>query len=115
MTVLDALCTALELSNEDRKQLFKIHSGQNNQLRLLHYPSIEADKLTQKVVGRMPQHQDWSSFTFVFQDSEGGLEFQDPRDPDVFIPAKPVGATCILNVGDMLKIYSNGKSSSHTI
>ena len=113
MRILDALCLALELSDADRAHLKKLHSGTNNQLRLLHYPPVESEKLAQRVVGRMPPHQDWSSFTFLFQDSMGGLEYQDPRDPDTYIPAKPTTNACILNVGDMLQRYSNGKSEQH--
>ena len=112
LRILDALCLALELSDEDRKHLIGLHTGQNNQLRLLHYPPVAAEKLAQQVVGRMPPHQDWSSFTFLFQDSEGGLEYQDPQDPNTFIPARPTAGACILNVGDMLQRFSNGKDIS---
>ena len=112
MRILDALCLALELSDEDKQHLIKLHTGQNNQLRLLHYPPVDAEKLQRGIVGRMPPHQDWSSFTFLFQDSVGGLEYQVPNDPETFIAAKPTGGTCILNVGDMLQRFSNGKSVS---
>ena len=108
LRILDAVCAALELSDADHKHLVNLHTGTNNQLRLLHYPPIEAEKLAQQVVGRMPPHQDWSSFTFVFQDRVGGLEFQDPRDPETFVPAKPIPGACILNVADMLNRFSNG-------
>ena len=107
MRILDALCAALELSEDDAKHLKKLHSGTNNQLRLLRYPAIEAEKLSSKVVGRMPPHQDWSTFTFLFQDSVGGLELQDPRTKE-YIQSKPEEGACILNVGDMLMRYSNG-------
>ena len=90
--------------------MVKLHSGHNNQLRLLHYPPIEAEKLAQKVVGRMPAHQDWSSFTMLFQDTCGGLELQDPRRPGTFVPAKPIPGVAILNVGDMLQRFTNGTS-----
>ncbi|GAM84309.1 hypothetical protein ANO11243_023030 [Dothideomycetidae sp. 11243] len=105
--ILDALCMALDVDSDEAARLKKLHSGQNNQLRLLHYPSIETKKLQSKVVGRMPPHQDWSSFTFLFQDSVGGLELQDPQTKE-YMRSVPEKGVCILNVGDMLMRYSNG-------
>ena len=98
---------ALQLVPNEAARLKRLHSGQNNQLRLLHYPPIETQKLASKVIGRMPPHQDWSSFTFLFQDSVGGLELQDPDTKD-YVRSTPEHGTCILNVGDMLMRYSNG-------
>lgn len=109
MRVLEALCAALALSDADRARLVRLHSGQNNQLRLLHYPPVERARLAAKVIGRMPPHQDWSSFTMTFQDEAGGLEYLDPREQDeTYVPARPMRGACILNVGDMLQRYSNG-------
>lgn len=101
------MCMALGLSAEDAARMKKQHSGQNNQLRLLHYPPTDPEKLASKEIERMPAHQDWSSFTFLFQDSVGGLELQDP-DTKQFVPSVPVKGACILNVGDMLMRFSNG-------
>ncbi|KAF2153148.1 Clavaminate synthase-like protein [Myriangium duriaei CBS 260.36] len=105
--ILDALCMSLKLDPEETARLKQLHSGQNNQLRLLHYPPIETQKLKSEVIGRMPPHQDWSSFTFLFQDSVGGLELQDPGTKE-YLRSIPEQGTCILNVGDMLMRYSNG-------
>ena len=109
--VLGAMCLGLGLTSEETSRMSKLHSGVNNQLRLLHYPPVEAEKLEQQVVGRMPAHQDWSSFTMVFQDACGGLELEDPQHSGTFIPAKPIRGAAILNVGDMLQRYTNGASS----
>jgi isopenicillin N synthase-like dioxygenase len=113
--ILEALSLGLKLTKEDHDKLFALHSGHNNQLRLLHYPSVDAKKLQQQVIGRMPAHQDWSSFTFLFQDDVGGLELEDPRMPGSFIPAKPLPGTCVLNVGDMLQRFSNGMTDCAAI
>lgn len=110
--MLEAVSLGLKLTKEDHDRLFALHSGHNNQLRLLHYPPVEAEKLREEVIGRMPAHQDWSSFTFVFQDDVGGLELEDPRKPGSFIAAKPIPGACILNVGDMLQRFSNGMTDS---
>ena len=109
--ILSAFSLALNLSPSDRAHLLSLHSGHNNQLRLLHYPAVEAAKLRHAVVGRMPAHQDWSSFTFVFQDGVGGLELEEPGRKGHFVPALPtVKGACVLNVGDMLQRFSNGAS-----
>ena len=109
--VLEAISLGLKLSMEDKDQILRLHSGHNNQLRLLHYPPVEAQLLRQHVVGRMPAHQDWSSFTFLFQDDVGGLELEDPRHPGTFVHAKPIPGACVLNVGDMLQRFTNGMVS----
>lgn len=125
--VLEAVALGLSLNAADKKYLFDLHSGHNNQLRLLHYPPISAESLREQVVARMPAHCDWryvllpylhyclirpnvplSTFTMLFQDSCGGLEFEDPSHPGSFIPAAPVAGALALNVGDMLQRLSNG-------
>ena len=57
--ILEAMGLGLGLTDAEMKKLARLHSGQNNQLRLLHYPPIPAEKLEKKVVARMPPHQDW--------------------------------------------------------
>ena len=112
--ILEAIALGLNLTKDEKKEFLQLHSGHNNQLRLLHYPSIEAEKLRQQVVGRMPPHQDWSSFTFLFQDDVGGLELLDPHSPNSFIAAQPIPGACILNVGDMLQRFTNGTCYAHS-
>lgn len=67
---------AIGLDLPDHKHFLPSHSGNNNQLRLLHYPPValadidgQGARLT-----RMPAHTDWGSLTMVFQDGVGGLE-----------------------------------------
>lgn len=57
--ILEAVSLALSLTSAEKDYLFDIHSGHNNQLRLLHYPPISTEKLRQNVVARMPAHRDW--------------------------------------------------------
>lgn len=127
--VLEAVGLALKLSEAEKGYLFDLHSGHNNQLRLLHYPPISTEKLRKNVVARMPAHCDWryvhesristhcsslstdaqdSTFTMLFQDDCGGLEFEDLNHPGSFIQAKPIPDALALNVGDMLQRFSNG-------
>lgn len=118
--ILSAIALALNLTPEETQHLNSLHTGHNNQLRLLHYPSIDIEDDIGKAGGqaawdkmsksRMPAHQDWSAFTFLFQrDGVSGLEMQDPQRPGEFVAATPVEGGCMLNVGDMLERFSNGK------
>ncbi|CAF9932147.1 hypothetical protein IMSHALPRED_008813 [Imshaugia aleurites] len=115
--VLEAVGLALKLSEAEKGYLFDLHSGHNNQLRLLHYPPISTEKLRKNVVARMPAHCDWSTFTMLFQDDCGGLEFEDLNHPGSFIQAKPIPDALALNVGDMLQRFSNDEfpSASHRV
>ena len=49
-----------------------------------------------------------STFTLLFQDECGGLEFEDPNHAGSFLPAVAVPGALTLNVGDMLQRFSNG-------
>lgn len=105
--ILQAL--ALGLGLEDENVLLKPHTGLNNQLRLLHYPPIPAAALDSEKFARMPTHSDWSTCTLLFQDSCGGLQVESPTEPGVFLDATPLDDTLVLNVGDLLTRWSNGK------
>ena len=54
-----------------------------------------------------------STFTLLFQDECGGLEFEDPNCAGSFLPAIPIPGALTLNVGDMLQRFSNGAFLFH--
>ncbi|KAL0260715.1 hypothetical protein SLS55_004405 [Diplodia seriata] len=58
---------------------------------------------------RIGAHSDFGSLTILFQDAVGGLEVEDPHRPGVFRPAPPVEGTLLVNVGDLLERWSNGR------
>ncbi|RYP32427.1 hypothetical protein DL767_005191 [Monosporascus sp. MG133] len=105
---------ALGVGLEDENYFLNYHSGENNQLRLLHYPPVEAEKLSSNVVARMPAHSDWGSITMLFQDETGGLQVEDPKNPGSFLDATPMKNALIMNVGDLLMRWSNGARLSPT-
>ena len=49
-----------------------------------------------------------SSFTFLFQDECGGLEFENPAQKGDFLAANPKAGSLVLNIGDMVQRISNG-------
>jgi len=112
--LLQAMAIGLGL---DENFLLKYHSGHNNQLRLLHYPSVPGENLETQSMARMPAHTDWGSITMLFQDDCGGLEVEKPDKAGEFVTAKPVENALIMNVGDMLQRWSNNnlKSTLHRV
>ncbi|GJP94994.1 isopenicillin N synthase [Aspergillus niger] len=106
--ILHALAAGLDL--EDGCYLTKKHSGHNNQLRLLHYLPVPAEELETERTARCPAHTDWSSITMLFQDDCGGLEVEDISRPGTFVPAAPLKHAIIMNIGDLLQMWSNGLS-----
>jgi isopenicillin N synthase-like dioxygenase len=100
---------AMGIGLEDPSHLINYHSGHNNQLRLLHYPPVAVADLQSKKVARMPAHTDWSTITLLFQDDCGGLEIEDPYQAGSFVSATPMKDACVMNVGDLLMRWSNGR------
>jgi isopenicillin N synthase-like dioxygenase len=108
--ILKAIGTGLGL--KDPEYMLKFHAGHNNQLRLLHYPPIPAAELENETSARMPAHSDWGSITMLFQDDCGGLEVESQHVPGEFIKVTPMKNAIVMNIGDMLMRWSNGKSVS---
>jgi isopenicillin N synthase-like dioxygenase len=104
--ILRALALGIGL---DEGHLLKFHSGHYNQLRLLHYPPIPARAIEESKMARMPAHTDWSSMTMLFQDDCGGLQVEDPNVPGKFVGVDPVEGALVMNVGDLLMRWSNGR------
>ncbi|RYC66158.1 hypothetical protein CHU98_g70 [Xylaria longipes] len=92
---------ALGIGLDDEDFFLRFHSGVNNQLRLLHYPPVEAERLKNNEVA----HQ------------SGGLQVEDPNQQGHFINATPMTNALIMNVGDLLMRWSNDylKSTLHRV
>jgi len=75
-------------------------------LRLLHYPEQPDDA---DLFGSAP-HTDYGFITMLTQDAVGGLEVRN-RHGD-WIPAPPIKGTLVMNVGDILERWSNGRFAS---
>ncbi|KAF2785925.1 putative leucoanthocyanidin dioxygenase [Melanomma pulvis-pyrius CBS 109.77] len=107
MFILDALILSLEFTEDEANNVRALHSGHDNQLRLLHYPPIESGRLEDQYASRLGAHTDWSAFTLLFQDTHGGLQFLD-RASGEFIDAVPKEGVLYMNIGDMFQRISNG-------
>jgi isopenicillin N synthase-like dioxygenase len=109
--ILRALALGIGL---DEDHLLRLHSGHYNQLRLLHYPPIPARAIEEGKMARMPTHTDWSSMTMLFQDDCGGLQVENPNAPGKFVDVEPIEGALVMNVGDLLMRWSNGRKTRAT-
>ncbi|KZT12038.1 thymine dioxygenase [Laetiporus sulphureus 93-53] len=114
LTILRALAVGLHLPED---YLVKYHATPDNQLRLLHYPSVPMDKLRNDKVARIGAHSDFDSITLLMQDNAGGLEVENLHKPGEFISATPVEGAIVVNAGDFLMRWSNDtiKSTIHRV
>ncbi|KAL9043786.1 MAG: hypothetical protein Q9214_003039, partial [Letrouitia sp. 1 TL-2023] len=113
--LLTALALGLDLPSDSF--FTDLHSGHENQLRLLHYPPVPTSLLESGKATRLDAHSDWCSITLLLQDEIGGLEIADPQRPGAFIPAPPLENAIVLNIGDLMQRWSNDtfKSSLHRV
>ncbi|KAI5058117.1 hypothetical protein GOP47_0026287 [Adiantum capillus-veneris] len=75
-------------------------------LRLNHYSVCPAPKLALGAGG----HKDMGALTVLLQDDVGGLEVK--RKDGEWIPVKPNPTAPVINVGDLMQVYSNDKYQS---
>ncbi|PPD68143.1 hypothetical protein GOBAR_DD34984 [Gossypium barbadense] len=82
------------------------------------YPTCPNPELTVGV-GR---HSDMGTLTILLQDGIGGLYVKVPEDVDMekkgeWVEIPPIPGALVINVGDMLQIWSNGryKSAEHRV
>jgi isopenicillin N synthase-like dioxygenase len=73
------------------------------QLNLVHYPAQPGEGRASGVGA----HTDYECFTILWQDSNGGLEARNRAGQ--WIPVPPVPGTFVVNIGDMMELWTNGR------
>ncbi|KAJ7923514.1 thymine dioxygenase [Mycena leptocephala] len=114
LNILRALALGFGLSED---YFIQYHQVADNQLRLLHYPSVPTEELRNEKIERISAHSDYGSMTLLFQDEVGGLEIEDPNAPGLFRPATPIPDALIVNAGDFMMRWSNDiiRSTIHRV
>jgi len=84
------------------------------QLSLLHYRPHPASAQGSADIGA-GEHRDTGGFTLLMQDQTGGLEVQ--RKDGVWIGAPPIKGAYVVNIGDIMTRWTNGRfvSTPHRV
>jgi isopenicillin N synthase-like dioxygenase len=82
-------------------------------IRLLHYPPDKSNNENQLGAGA---HTDFGAITLLLQDQVGGLQVWDYSSEN-WVDVPPVKDAYVVNVGDMLQMWTSGtyKSSLHRV
>lgn len=79
-----------------------------SRLKLNHYPPQENPQRIDNI-GVIP-HTDSGAFTILWQDANGGLEVRSKSGE--WVGARPLEDSFVVNIGDILQYWSNGRYSS---
>ena len=103
MVMLDLIARALGVDHAALARHFK---RPTTFLRLLHYPPQPVED---GLFGSAP-HTDYGFITLLAQDDVGGLEVKNKAGD--WIAAPPIPGTFVMNAGDILSRWSNGRFAS---
>lgn len=108
-----ALCRAFEIHLRLAPGYFRQFMRKStSQLRLLHY--IENDAVPAVKDMNMGAHTDYECFTLLHQ-TKAGLQVMNSDDQ--WIEAPPIEGTYVVNIGDMMEVWTNGlfRSTLHRV
>nr|XP_039263010.1 2-oxoglutarate-dependent dioxygenase htyE-like [Styela clava] len=118
LRIIEVLTKGMKIKDSD--YLMKCHSRMNGKdnfttLRALHYPPIPDDVTLKPGQIRLGEHCDYGSFTLLFQDNVGGLQVEGYDGK--FMEAVPIPDTVLVNIGDILQFWTDGrlKSTKHRV
>ncbi|GFQ03852.1 thebaine 6-o-demethylase [Phtheirospermum japonicum] len=91
----------------EMREVCEVYAAETSFMRLNHYPACPAPQLA---LG-LGRHKDAGAMTILAQDEIGGLEVKRKLDGEwVFV--KPITDAYIVNVGDLIQVWSNDKYES---
>ena len=103
--LLKGFSRAIGLSPDTLERYF---DNPTSRLKVNHYPPQESE-VTESNLGVVP-HTDSGAFTILWQDQNGGLEIQNKSGE--WVGAPPMDNTFVVNIGNILQYWSNGRFSS---
>jgi isopenicillin N synthase-like dioxygenase len=111
LEILRSFAIGLELDENIFKSNFI--DGDCTLMRLLHYPQLPSNIEENQI--RAGEHTDYGAVTILFQDSVGGLEVKTLDDE--WIAAPFVENTVLINIGDVMEMWTNGylRSTPHRV
>lgn len=104
-TLMELIALSLGLPDKTFHGFFNHH--QTSFLRLNHYPPCPSPHL---VLG-VARHKDAGALTVLAQDNVGGLQVKRKTDGE-WIEVKPTPNAYIINVGDIIQVWSNDRYES---
>jgi isopenicillin N synthase-like dioxygenase len=105
-TLLELLALSLGLAEN---YFARLNTHPSDTLRLLWYPPQPATA-DDRTFGA-GAHTDWGALTILAQDTNGGLEVQ--MQDGSWVPAYPIDGTFVINLGDMIPRWTNGRYHSN--
>ncbi|KAH8692967.1 hypothetical protein BGW36DRAFT_272053, partial [Talaromyces proteolyticus] len=109
--VLNAILLGLEVDPVSGDYFRALHTAHASGIRLLHYPSMRESEIDRTSTTWCPVHTDFTTFTFLIQDQNQGLEIEDrtSKFPNAFVAADPsIEDRLWLTMGDLGEIWTNG-------
>jgi len=109
--IMKILCRTLGQPEDALDDVFA--SGPTSTARLNHYPYADPlepeEQAKVEALGDMAlhHHTDPGAITLLYQDDVGGLETHS--DEDGWIPVPPNPAALVINIGDVVQVWSNGR------
>lgn len=121
LDVFGALALGLQLKDEYFFSHYHGKDGQEapmNQMRLANYPGVYKGAARRGGLTRISPHTDKGTITLLLQedDGAGGLEVEAQRGGK-YVPAPVIPGSILLNIGDLLQMWSNDtlRSTRHHI
>ena len=75
--------------------------------RIFNYPGPAAFSPNEASMMGVHEHTDMGFLTILLQDDNGGLEVRS-REKEQYVSAPPIPGTFVVNIGDMLELWTHG-------
>lgn len=110
LVIMEAMEQGLELPAGSFVERCKPASSE---IRYNYYPAVAKERLLQGDTQRGWPHTDFGLITLLFQDTQGGLQYEDRSRPGHFLPLnRETPGEIAVNISDTFERWSNGSISA---